>query len=61
MTTTPAGTRRFANGDWTAGMPDPGPWQKSTRASVELHRRASELVEGIIVSTPRLADVYLGI
>lgn len=46
-----------ANGDWTAGMPDPGPWQQY-QASVELHRRASELVEGIIVSTPRLADVY---
>jgi hypothetical protein len=42
-----------ANADWTAGMPN-GPIQ----SSVELHRRASSLVEGIIVSTPRLAEVY---
>jgi len=44
-----------ANGDWVAGMPEPGnPYQ----ASVELHRRAMQLVEGIIVSTDRLAEVY---
>lgn len=42
-----------ANGDWVSGMPE-GPYQ----ASVELHRRAMELVEGVIVSTPRLAEVY---
>lgn len=42
-----------ANASWTAGMPE-NPYQ----SSVELHRRASQLVEGIIVSTPRLAEVY---
>jgi glycosyltransferase involved in cell wall biosynthesis len=42
-----------ANAEWTAGMPET-PYQ----ASVELHRRAMELVEGIIVSTPRLAEMY---
>jgi glycosyltransferase involved in cell wall biosynthesis len=42
-----------ANAAWTAGMPD-----TPIQASVELHRRASTLVEGIICSTPRLADVY---
>ena len=44
-----------ANASWTAGMPEGGnPYQ----SSVELHRRASELVEGIICATPRLADIY---
>ncbi len=44
-----------ANASWTAGMPENGnPYQ----SSVELHRRASELVEGIICATPRLADIY---
>lgn len=42
-----------ANADWTAGMPE-----NVYQASVELHRRAMSLVEGIIVSTPRLAEVY---
>jgi hypothetical protein len=42
-----------ANAEWTAGMPS-SPYQ----ASVELHRRAMQLVEGIIVSTPRLAEIY---
>lgn len=42
-----------ANADWTSGMPE-----NQYQASVELHRRASELVEGIIVSTPRLAEIY---
>jgi len=42
-----------ANAEWTAGMPN-----SQVQASVELHRRASTLVEGIIVSTPRLAEVY---
>jgi glycosyltransferase involved in cell wall biosynthesis len=47
-----------ANSQWTAGMPDPGHPMQQYQASVELHRRASGLVEGIICATPRLADVY---
>lgn len=42
-----------ANAEWTAGMPD-----NMYQASVELHCRAMQLVEGIIVSTPRLAEIY---
>ncbi len=42
-----------ANASWTAGMPE-----NQYQSSVELHRRASQLVEGIIVSTPRLAEIY---
>ncbi len=42
-----------ANASWTAGMPE-----NQYQSSVELHRRASQLVEGIIVATPRLADIY---
>jgi glycosyltransferase involved in cell wall biosynthesis len=42
-----------ANAEWTAGMP-----ANEYQASVELHCRAMQLVEGIIVSTPHLAEIY---
>lgn len=44
---------RHSNRDWVPGLPtDP------LTASVALHRKAASLLDGVIVSTPALAEVY---
>jgi hypothetical protein len=44
---------RYANSDWVPGIPE-----DMITAGLNLHRRVAQLVSGVIVSTPYLADAY---